>query len=71
VVFGIHDLTVRLPADERTTLLKLSTTGTAAARKLLSPHLAQGRPWPGGPGIDGPRHERGCSWSFRGRPSAL
>ena len=35
VVFGMNDFTVRLPADERTTLLKLLTTGTAAARKLL------------------------------------
>jgi len=35
VVFGMNDFTVRLPADERTALLKLLTTGTAAARKLL------------------------------------
>ena len=31
----MNDFTVRLPTDERTRLLKLITTGTAPARKLL------------------------------------
>ena len=35
VVFGMNDFTVTLPSDERTRLLKLIVTGTAAARKLL------------------------------------